>query len=124
VFRVVTDLECHKALRLQYCVSVVVLKRDNDEDAATSVLEEIARQLRATDLVASLSPSEVGLLLIDAETADVARIVERVANELPDSWRPSVQKVGVACFPITVSRGSELLQRAAQAGDRQQAPLR
>jgi hypothetical protein len=126
LFRVVVELECHKAVRLQYCVSAVVLTLDVQSGADSSsgetspldeIAKEVARELRATDLVAVLSSSEVGLLLIDAEATDLVHVVERVKRSLSMCPQPREWRASGACFPMTVSRGSLLLAQAGHARD-------
>src|SRR5262245_9974569 len=57
IFRLILELEGHKAVRLQYCLSVIVLSAEANGQEATEaavltrhVAEVAARQVRATDV--------------------------------------------------------------------------
>lgn len=129
VFRLLLDLEVQKAMRLRYCVAVVLVEIDaedghapEDREAVVRRLAELAtRQLRATDVVATLSPSSIALLLIDAETPALPRILDRAAQPWEEGrlglagrdWRVR-WSAGGGCYPQTATTVSALLR---QAGD-------
>lgn len=126
VFRFLLDLEVPKAIRLQYCVSVLCLRPDLAAGTAgASVVRQIAqtalRPLRATDLATTFSVDSatcIALLLIDAETRTLPQILARVtelqalavwAEGAPLSW-----SAGGSCYPQTVSSGRDLLHQAVE----------
>jgi GGDEF domain-containing protein len=126
LFRYLLDLELEKANRLRYCVSLVcltpdVLEPQANPDLPRAIARTALRQLRRTDLAATLSPDVVALLLIDTEPGVLARILDRVANtRLPEGRRfvrgRQVVSVsaGVSCYPITAPDGTALFREASQ----------
>lgn len=133
VFRLLLNLEVQKATRLHYCVGVVVMAIDAEtsrEPAAYQALvryvaEMAARQLRATDAVATLSPSSIGLLLIDAETAVLPRILSRAVQPW-EHGRLNVEgrdwwvhwNAGGGSYPSTATTANGLLRQATDLVDR------
>jgi len=132
LFESLVDLEVEKATRLQYCVSVVCLTPDvpveKTDPAVTKHLAAVAtRSVRATDVVTTLSPSSIGLLLIDAGTHDLPRIFRRTTAEL--FGRPlaagageerATWSAGGSCYPLTATNGNELLRQASDLLSRAQ----
>lgn len=135
LFRYLLDLEIEKANRLRYCVSLVCLTPDveapqADPDLTRAIARIALRQLRRTDLAATLSPDVVGLLLVDTEPGVLARILDRAANaRLPEGRRfvrgRQIVSVsgGASCYPITAPdrralyrEASELMHRAKREG--------
>jgi GGDEF domain-containing protein len=124
LFTFILDLEIHKATRLQYCVSVFCLTPDippHEIDAALlhRLVEVAVRQLRTTDVAASLAPSCVTFLLVDAEVRNLPKILQRLREELelhPFTVSGQVRHVtvraGGGCYPQTATSGRELLQQA------------
>jgi diguanylate cyclase (GGDEF)-like protein len=124
VFKLLVDLEVEKAARLQYCVAVVCLApdvpREQGSVVADQVAEVAARQLRATDVVATLADSTaIGLLLVDAETHALSRIVRRTTDVLearPLTVRGGESRVtwsaGAGCYPQTANSSQDLLRQA------------
>lgn len=130
LFRLIIDLEAHKAARLRYCVSVVSIAIEGgpaDEAVAFTkhVASLVARALRLTDVVAPLSASSFALLLIDAETSALPLIFERAMETVRShpvsfagaEWRVRVS-AGGACYPRTVATGGELVRQATDFMDR------
>jgi GGDEF domain-containing protein len=125
LFRYLLDLELERANRLRYCVSLICLTPDVLEPQAnadlTRAIARIAlRQLRRTDLAATLSPDIVALLLVDTEPGVLARILDRVANApFPEGRRfvrgRQVVSVsgGASCYPITAPDGTALFHEAS-----------
>lgn len=128
VFRLLLDLEVQKAMRLRYPVAVVIVAIDaenrpspDDREALVRRLAELATgQLRATDVVAPLSPSAIGLLLIDAATPTLPRIVSRAAQPweesrlaLEDSEKWVRWSAGGGCYPHTATTVTGLLRQAS-----------
>ncbi len=126
LFRFLVELEIEKASRLQYCVSVVCLTPDvpshEADPAVTRRLAEVAsRNFRAGDVVATLSASSIGLLLIDAEPQTLPRIFGRTTEELshplPADATPGSRvswSAGGSCYPLTAMTGAELLRQASE----------
>lgn len=124
MFRLLVELEVEKATRLQYCVGVVCLAPDlpagQGPGVARQVAEIAARQLRATDVVATLGETAtIGLLLVDAETQALSRIVKRTTDVLearPVTIHGNEGRVtwsaGAGCYPQTARSGQDLLTQA------------
>ena len=139
VFRLLLGLEVQKAVRLQYCVSVVLLGIDpaatagGQEDApslAAHLATLMTRQLRTTDVVALLSPSSIGVLLIDAEARAVPPILSRAMGAWEShplsfggrDWQLN-WSAGAGSYPQTatsmqglLNQASALMTRARQEG--------
>ncbi len=123
-FRFLVDLEVQKALRLQYPISVVWMTPDVppeqiDPSLSQRVAELAIRQVRATDVIATLSQSSLGLLLIDAETWALPRIHQRLKEELeahrlavPGRESRETWSAGASCYPQTATSGRDLLRQA------------
>jgi GGDEF domain-containing protein len=99
-------------------------------DLARAIARIALRQLRTTDLVATLSRETVALMLVDTEPGMVDRVLNRAANaHLPEGRRfvrgrqvVSVS-VGASCYPITapdrptlLRQASDLMHRARREG--------
>lgn len=113
-FRFLVELEVKKAVRLQYCVSLACVAPDLPGDEADPLLTaQIAKiaigQLRATDVVAVLDPSCVGLLLVDAEPAALPGIVRRAMEPLGPGLKWSG---GAGSYPRTAGSGRALFAQA------------
>lgn len=136
-FRLLLHFEVHKAMRLRYCVGLVAVSidaRDGEigipaEVELTRHLAEIATgRLRATDVVTTLSPFCIGLLLIDAETTMLPRIVRRAAEHWSDGrvlaggreWRVR-WSAGGGCYPQTATTATGLLEQVRELMTRSQA---
>jgi hypothetical protein len=124
-FSLVLELESQKAVRLRYCLSVVVLWADvkgigvfgpDRESLSRQIAHIVARQVRVTDPVTLFSSSEIALLLIDAETESLSRILQRTVTGLAANYIEGsvVWSAGGASFPRTVSTGRALLPRASE----------
>ena len=123
LFRYLLDLEAEKALRLRYCVSLLCLDPDVDRPSARGIARHIARiagrQLRQTDVAATLSASTVGLLLVGAEPGTLSAILDRAGSAM-EPGRPRFacgrQVVSVSggggCYPVTAPSAAELLRQA------------
>jgi len=150
VFRFLLDLELQKAVRLQYCVSVILVSLDEGNGAGNGhagepgeavltrqIAESVAPHLRSTDVVAPLPGRALGVLLIDAETGNLPAILGRATDE----WRarpvapagrerPLKWSAGGGCFPLTATNATGLMRQAtdlmtrarAEGGDRLYLP--
>jgi len=131
-FRILLNLEIQKAMRLQYCVSVVFMSIEASENGhgngnggdpalARHLAEMAMSHLRATDVVTTLAKTSLGLLLVDAETRSLPRILNRATEawedravsfegrELRLKW-----SAGGGCYPQTATSVKGLVR---QAGD-------
>src|SRR3990172_9186680 len=75
-FQQLLHLETQKALRLRYsisvlCVSVSETPQGQDPLLTRYVADTMIRRLRATDVATVLSPSAVGILLVDTKIESV-----------------------------------------------------
>lgn len=120
-FRLFITLEFQKAQRLQYCISIVCLTPAVAGDTVSSRLvknlaKRVAGYLRATDIIATLRGSTIGIVLIDAETSTVPRILTRVKDGLDGDPiarnRQLTWSAGGSCFPKTTTRVEDLIEHA------------
>lgn len=108
--------EIHKAIRLGYPLSLLCLTPDRPLGMISSPLIQrlatvIARRVRATDLAASLDPSTVAVLFVDAEARNLSGILDRLKEELEPGLHLTVS-AGGGSYPETAFGGAELLQQA------------
>lgn len=124
--------EVQKATRLQYPLSILCLSPDLHPREATPALrtqlaKEAIRHIRATDVGSILPPSCVALLLVDAETRNLAGILQRLREALEPLWFPSRGKEGFTlsagggCYPRTATNAHELLLQAVELMSRAKA---
>jgi hypothetical protein len=124
LFRYLIDFEVQKALRLQYCVSVVQLGADvatGDANRLSQphVFDALLRTTRATDVVTALPESSFGVLFIDADTTALNAIVRRLRSELgavtgapAPGQRGLTWSAGAACYPKTAISPADLIRQA------------
>ncbi len=130
LFGFILNQEIHKAIRLQYPLSLLCLTPDRPLGMITSALIHrlatvITGRVRATDLAASLDPSTVAILFVDAEARNLSGILDRLKEELQPGLHLTVS-AGGGSYPETAFGGAELLQQAidlmrrakAEGGDR------
>lgn len=115
-FALFLEWEIHKASRLSYCVSVVSMTVDpldrGPHGSLTALAENMAAQVRATDLVAVIPPRFLALLLIDAPTTSLRSILERLSAQTGLSETQTGWSAGASCYPATAQRTNELLRQA------------
>lgn len=133
LFRLLLHLEVQKAVRLQYCFSVVCLAPDLPEGApppslAGRIAEVTLRQLRGTDVATTFSDGRVvGLLLIDADAGSLRRILDRATEAARLAAAPSPGaaplslSAGASSYPETATSSRELLRQAIELLTRAQA---
>lgn len=126
LFKLLLHLEVQKAVRLQYCVSVICLTADVPAQGVPPTLpqqiaESTVRQLRGTDVATIFSSGgSVGLMLIDADTRTLRQILERatdaarvaVAQTVAGQQQPVSLSAGASCYPETATSGRDLLRQA------------
>jgi hypothetical protein len=127
VFDIVARLEIHKSLRLQYPVSLVVIRADVDDSRpegglAAQLTRIVASVLRSTDVVAvhrKTAGTTVHLLLIDAHQDHLPTVTRRIRDEVDHHhFRLNDEAVqlrftmGTASFPITASTLEDLRAQA------------
>jgi len=126
LFKLLLHLEIQKAVRLQYCVSVVCLTPDlpsqtMDPALPRQIAESTVRQLRRTDVATVFSSGEsIGLMLIDADTRTLSQILDRAtdaarvaaAQAVAQPDQPVSLSAGASCYPETASSGRDLLRQA------------
>lgn len=141
LFKLLLHLEVQKAVRLQYCVSVVCFTPDLqtvDPGLAERIAESAVRHLRGTDVATTLSQSSIGLLLIDANLRALPPILSRAtaaaaqaaAQTLAARQGPVSLSAGASSYPETATSGRDLLRQAsdlmsrarAEGGDRLYLP--
>ena len=123
-FRILLRLEAAKALRFGYSVSVACFCPDLPPGLARARwIEETARRLsgrvRATDVAAPLDDATLGLLLVDADTRALDRILARVHEAGDEATRvlrgaawPVLVSAGAASYPETTTSGRDLVAEA------------
>ncbi|MGH2952380.1 MAG: hypothetical protein ACRDKX_10095 [Solirubrobacterales bacterium] len=124
MFQKLLDLETQKALRLRYsisvlCVSVSETPQGESPPLTRYVAEAMIRRLRATDVATVLSPSVVGILLVDAEIQSIRQVFDRATETLRNrsvrldqgESRPTL-RAGAVSFPGTVTNASDLMRQA------------
>ena len=128
LFKLLLHLEIQKAVRLQYCVSVICLTPDlpsqtMDPAIPRRIAESAVRQLRGTDVATIFSSGgSVGLMLIDADTRTLGQILDRatdaarmaVAQVAAQPDQPVSLSAGASCYPETASSGRDLLHQATE----------
>jgi len=113
LFRRLLVFEVRKAQRLRYSVSIVCFTTErsateNGEASPVSIAENIARHLRGTDAVAVWTGGRLFFLLVDAETAHLPTIIERLTTRLGAvGW-----SAGGSTFPGTAARAEDMLGQA------------
>ena len=110
VFRLLVDMEIRKAERLRYLVSVICVDVEAEESIAAAV-KMMAPVIRATDALSTRDRSTVAVLLIDAESASLPTILQRLKAAGLESVAWSA---GGACYPETASSAEELLDQAIE----------
>ena len=123
-FTFVLNHEVQKAIRLQYCFSILCLTPDfppryADLTFANQMAKVAISHLRTTDVASILPPSSVALLLVDAEARNLPAILQRLKEALePLSLSVKGGEGGVTLsagggsYPQTATSGSELLRQA------------
>jgi GGDEF domain-containing protein len=119
-------LEAHKAVRLQYCFSLLWLQFDAERaepEGLSGVTETCAAlalsRLRATDVMTLLAPTSLGILCVDAEPGAIPRMVERLTENLATGTRTANPSrvswsAGAVCYPRDGSEAETLLELAEQ----------
>jgi hypothetical protein len=129
LFRLLLHLEIQKAVRLQYCVSVICLAPDLPAQSASpslpsQIAESAVRQLRGTDVATIFSAGgSVGLMLIDADTRTLRQILDRATDAAriavsqtvagQEQPQPLSLSAGASCYPEKATSGRDLLRQAA-----------
>jgi len=112
LFRLLLDLEVHKARRLRYSVSIVSLMLEGSEvgeEASTaSFAEGVARHLRGTDAVTSWTQGVLFFLLVDAEATHLPAILERLTAR----FQTVLWSAGGSSYPRTAVRAEDMLRQA------------
>jgi hypothetical protein len=135
LFKLLLHLEIQKAVRLQYCVSVICLSPDLPAQSVsatlpTQIAESAVRQLRGTDVAAIFGGGRsIGLMLIDADTRTLRQILDRatdaarvaVAQAVGADQQPVSLSAGASCYPETASSGRDLLRQATDLMTRARA---
>ena len=115
LFRLLLELEIHKAQRLRYTISIVCLTMErsgtgNGQAAGTSIAESIAIRLRGTDVVAMRAEGLVLCLLVDADATHLPSILERLTTRLQmASW-----SAGGSSYPRTAVRADQMVRQAIE----------
>jgi len=138
-FEFVTELEIHKASRLQYPVSLLALrpepegKKPPPGPLTEQFAQVISRVIRSTDLVRLRSAScTLHVLLVGAYWEDLPSVIQRIVEEvrrhrlqIEGGRRPVALSVGAACFPTTATTVQGLSAQADNLArqDRQEHTL-
>jgi hypothetical protein len=113
LFRLLVDFEVQKAQRLRYsislvCVAVEPVSAEGRDPSSPSVIESMTRHLRGTDAVATCAQGWLSMLLVDAETAHLPAILNRLTTTLGTG----VWSAGGASYPRTATRADDMMQQA------------
>jgi hypothetical protein len=113
LFRLLLDLEVHKARRLRYSVSIVSLMLErsevgSEEASTASIAESVARHLRGTDAVTSWTQGVLLFLLVDAEATHLPAILERLTAR----FQTVLWSAGGSSYPRTAVRAEDMLRQA------------
>jgi hypothetical protein len=127
-FTLLADLELRQAVRLQYYVSLLVLRLDIDQPrpptdgaALHRLIAEVVRdQIRSTDVVSvTPTPPYVQILLVSAYLDYLPAIIERIAAavngrafETQGGSAHVTLSMGGSCFPTTAHGRGELFYQA------------
>ena len=117
-FTFTLNREIHKATRLQYPLSVLSLSPDLPRRKATPdfirrLVMLAGSLIRSTDLATSYDASSVALLLVDAETQNLGRILARLKGGM--ELIPGLTlSAGGGCYPQTATSGEEAVQQAVE----------
>jgi len=115
LFRLLLELEIHKAQRLRYTISIVCLTMErsgagNGQASTSSIAESIAIRLRGTDVVAMRAEGLVLCLLVDADATHLPSILERLTTRLQmASW-----SAGGSSYPRTAVRADQMVRQAIE----------
>jgi len=115
LFRILLELEIHKAQRLRYTVSILCLTMEHAGAgngqalaAGAPIAEAIAVRLRGTDVVTVRSEGLVLCLLVDAEATHLPAILERITSRAQmASW-----SAGGSSYPRTAVRAEDMVRQA------------
>jgi hypothetical protein len=113
LLRFLLDLEIHKAQRLRYSISLVCLAAESatigtGEPSPSSLAASVGRHIRSTDAVAPWACGWIGLLLIDAETVHLPRVLDRLTVRL----EAVVWSAGGSSYPRTAGTAEDMLRQA------------
>ena len=114
LFRLLLDLEIHKAQRLRYSVSIVCFTMERSDagngeaSSAFSLAESMARRLRGTDAVAMWTQGLLFFLLVDAETTHLPSILRRLTTP----FQAAFWSAGGSSYPRTAVRAEDMLRQA------------
>jgi len=113
LFRFLVDFEIQKAQRLRYsvalvCFAVEAASTGNGQASPSSLAESVTRYLRGTDAVTVWTQGWLALLLIDAETAHLPLILDRLTARL----ETVVWSAGGSCYPRTAARSEDMVRQA------------
>jgi hypothetical protein len=135
VLAFLTELEVQKSLRLQYPISLLILRAEAEARQAIPDPGHLAQQLgpavsrviRGTDAVAPSSTSPLlEILLVNADADALAGILGRIREEVSrhrfqlNGERAALTlRIGTACFPRTAATAAELRAQATREASRE-----
>jgi GGDEF domain-containing protein len=127
-FTLVAELEVRQAIRLQYYVSLLVLRADTEQpwshaegvSLARLIADAIRDQIRSTDVVSvTPSPPHLHVLLVSTYLDNLPGIIGRIAAavnghtfERSAGTARLTLSMGGACFPTTARNRAELFRQA------------
>jgi hypothetical protein len=122
-FAFVLDSELKRADRYQHYLTLLTIEACREWEGMTvtaddGTLEEVARvirrEIRDTDMVGHADKGTLGLMLLDADFDQSARVIERLIARIENYKFPTTLRIaiGAACYP-THAIVAESLKRQA-----------
>jgi hypothetical protein len=122
-FNFVLDNELKRALRSQNYLTLVTVEASREWEGVTvtaddgtlhEVAQVIGREIRDTDLFGRTDRGTLGLVLLDADFEQSARVIDRLVTRIESYKFPAPLRiaVGAACYP-THAVDADSLKRLA-----------
>jgi hypothetical protein len=122
-FSFVLESEIKRAVRSQNYLTLVTLEASREWEGMTvtaddGTLQEVAhvigREIRDTDLFGHTDKGTLGLVLLDADFEQSARVIDRLVSRIGSYKFPAVLRiaVGAACYPTHAVDADSLRRQA------------
>jgi hypothetical protein len=112
-FKYLLEHECKRALRYQYCFSVVIIKVENVDSQTRflpKIIDLIKNVIRDGDSIGAIHYNKIAILLCFSDNPNSIgrRILNKIQFEIP---RLNI-KVGEVCFPLNVTTAEDLFRES------------